>query len=141
MQKLAKLFSVLSLALVFGAVAANAQTVTKIEADIPFAFSVGDTELAPGKYNIHVTSSTAGTVAVRIAQKEGTGHWTALGLVNSDAATGDSVLVFDRYGNDRVLRQVKLNDSGISIGANRPRKVRLARNEKPATETVSVASN
>jgi hypothetical protein len=141
MHKLVKLFSVLSLVLVFTVVAANAQTVTKIDADIPFAFSVGNTDLAPGKYSIKVVSSTAGTVSVRIAQKDGSGQWTALGLVNSDAAIGESVLVFDRYGNDRVLRQVKLSDSGISIGANRSRKVRLARNEKPVTETVAIASN
>ena len=61
MHKLIRLFSILSFAVIFGGVAANAQSVTKVEADIPFAFSVGDTGLAAGKYEIRVTSSSAGT--------------------------------------------------------------------------------
>lgn len=140
MHKLIRFFSVLSFAVVFGAVAANAQSVTKFEADIPFAFSVGDTGLAAGKYEIRVTSSSAGTATVRIAQKDGSGRWTALGLVNGGAVRGRAELVFDRYGDERVLRQISLNDNGVAIGSGGGRRMRLAKNS-PQTETVAVALN
>ena len=140
MHKLIRFFSILSFALVFGAVAANAQSVTKVEADIPFAFSIGDTGLAAGKYEIRVTSSSAGTATVRIAQKDGSGRWTALGLVNGDAASGKAELVFERYGDERVLRQISLNDTGVAIGSSSGRKMRLAKNS-PRSETVTVALN
>jgi hypothetical protein len=140
MHKLFRSLAIVSLSLVFGAVAANAQSLTKVEAEVPFAFSVGQTKLAPGKYDIRVNKSSAGTATVQIAQKGGSGMGTALGLVNGNAVTGRAELVFDRYGDARVLRQITFNDNGISIGGRGSRKVRLARNAttKPETETVAL---
>jgi hypothetical protein len=138
MNKLIRFFSILSLAVICGAAAANAQSVTKVDAEIPFAFSVGDTTLAPGKYDIGVTAASAGTATVRISQKDGSGTWTVLGLLNGAAAQGKAGLVFDRYGDQRVLRQIILSHNGVALASNGSRKLRLARGiiSKPATETV-----
>jgi hypothetical protein len=140
MHKLIRLFSILSLAVVFGAVSANAQTITKVDADIPFAFTVGNTGLAAGKYNIKVVSNTAGTATVRISQKDGSGSWTTLGLINGDVATGSAALVFDRYGDERVLRQIATSNNAVAISGS-GRKVRYAKNSGSKPETVTVALN
>jgi len=52
MRNLGKLLLTLCLLTVGGGVVATAQvdTISQIEANVPFAFAVGDTKLPPGKY-------------------------------------------------------------------------------------------
>ena len=140
MHKFIRFFSILSLAFVFGAAVANAQSVTKVDADIPLAFGVGEITLGPGKYNIDVVASGAGTATVRISQKDGSGTWTVLGLMNGSTVQGKAELVFDRYGAQRVLRQINLNDNGVALASNGSRKLRLARDTstKQASEIVGL---
>jgi hypothetical protein len=60
MKNLGKLFLTLCLLAVGGGVVANAQIdgVSQIEANVPFAFTVGDTKLPAGKYNIRTAKET-----------------------------------------------------------------------------------
>ena len=141
MHKIIRSFSIFSLALIFTAVAANAQSVTKVEADIPFAFSVGSTSLAPGRYDISVTTSTGGTATVNISQKDGNGKWTLLGLANAEHTNGRAELVFDRYDDERVLRRIVFNDNGVSINARSDRKLRYAMSTGSSPDTVAVGGN
>lgn len=141
MHKLIRFFSILSFAVVFGAAVANAQSVTKVDADIPFAFSVGETTLAAGQYDIGVTASGAGTATVRISQKDGSGTWTVLGLKNGATTQGKAELVFDRNGDQRVLRQININGNGVSLASNGSRKLRLARDTRLETAAEIVGLN
>ena len=141
MHKIIRSLSILSLALAFGAFAANAQSTTKMGADIPFAFNVGTTTLAPGKYDIRVIASAAGTASVCISQNDGTGKWTILGLANTEHANGQAELFFDRHGDERVLRKIILGSNGITVSTNGSRKTRYAKGSKPSAETVTITAN
>jgi hypothetical protein len=134
-----KLLLMLCLSVVGGGVVANAQDadVSRIEADVPFAFAVGHTELPAGKYNLkRVNDKTPMLLAIQSVN----GGPTAI-FMTEDVQTRDdqlanqSDLVFDRVGDQYFLSQVW--ESGSAAGRMLPE----SKMEKRLARETSLANN
>ena len=128
MKYLGKLFLTLSLLVVGGGVVANAQidSVPQIEANVPFAFTVGDTRLPAGKYEIRTLDDNEPTV-LEISSVDG--H-TSVAFDTENATTRDdrlaskTELVFDKVGDHYFLYQVWVSgsESGSELVKSRLQK-------------------
>lgn len=123
MKQFIQLLSVLSLAVVFGAAAVNAQTSTKIDAAIPFDFSVGGKTISAGTYEFRVTPNSAGGAVVSIIDKNGDTVHTVLSNQSGGAAEAKSELVFETISGGKHLSKVVIGNLGISVPTSRVVKV------------------
>lgn len=115
MKRSIQTISFIALAFVFGGITANAQQATKIEADVPFDFIVGDRYLSAGVYVIRVAGVPSGAKHVEIRSKDGETHYTALAISNGDTGRGRSELVFERTDGRVVLRKILTEATGYSV--------------------------
>lgn len=114
-RNLGKLCLALCLLTVGGGIVANAQidTTTTIEADVPFAFMVGNTTLPAGKYEIKGLDDLTPGALVLSAVKRGkrvvfdTNNTES----NPERLHGKSELVFNKIGGKYFLAQVWAEDS------------------------------
>jgi len=126
----------IAIAAVLMATAAQAQT-TKVEADVPFNFVVGDRAYPAGEY----TLSNQGAV-LRIESAEQTSMAGVLTHACMEARPAKQTkLVFHRLGDTLFLYQIWV--AGDNYGREFPRsksEVRLAENHEKS-ENVIVAAN
>jgi hypothetical protein len=94
---------------------AQAQVVGNLEADIPFQFYAGNTELPPGKYIIHVLDDSD-LMTMEISSADG--KMSALFDVRdaeAKSAPAGNELIFNKYGNRYFL--AKLFDDSNPTGS------------------------
>ena len=133
MKRFIQIFSFLTLALIFSAATAKAQTVNKVDAKIPFNFSVGDKNYAAGDYKLKIQSIAAGGALVTIVDNEGNHLQSVLAVSNGDVSVGKAELRFDKQNGQRSLVGISLPNSGLQIGGARVQATTLTRNKvKPA---------
>lgn len=118
MNRFIQVTSLFAFAMIFTSISANAQTVTKLEADVAFDFSVGDKNIGAGKYEIRVTKNSAGGAAVSIVDENGRIVHSVMAMINGSIAKGKAELVFDRSGDRRVLSGIAMSDSGVTLPTN-----------------------
>ena len=131
-RNLGKLFLALCLLTVGGGIVANAQidTSVTIQADVPFAFVVGNTTLPAGKYVIRgIDDNRPGVLELRSVN----GRKTIVidtdnAEANPERLQSKSELVFDKVGDKYFLSQVWAEDnaSGSQLVRSRMEK-RLAK--------------
>jgi len=110
MRNLGKLLLTLCLLMVGGGVVATAQvdTISQIQANVPFAFAVGDTKLPAGKYEIKTLDDNSSNV---LELRSADGH-TSVVFDTQDALTrGEQIpskteLVFNKVGDQYFLYQI-----------------------------------
>jgi hypothetical protein len=95
---------------------ASAQT---MEAKIPFAFRLSDKVLAPGTYQVRVTTSS-GTPMISIAGAEMGQHVLSVGSANGSAkkawaSAGNAVLSFQCGANRCALSEVWMGNVGTPV--------------------------
>jgi len=98
----------------------HAQSSTKIEVSIPFDFTVGNSNLHPGKYTV----TARGTAALMIRSKDGGS--TAMRLTNAihnSEPSAKTKLVFRQYGERYFLSEV------WTVGENSGRQILQSRQE------------
>ena len=118
MKTIIQTVSFLALALVFGGITASAQNTTRIDANVPFDFIMGDHYFSAGEYVIRVIGvSSGGPRQVELRSKVGEIVYTALVMPNGDRGDGRSELVFDRTGDRAVLTKILTESSGYSVPA------------------------
>ena len=122
MRNLGKLFLTLCL-LAVGGVVANAQidTLTQIQANVPFAFSVGDTTLPAGKYQIRTPYDNVPSV---LELQSANGRTRVLfetvdAQTRADQPASKTELVFDKVGDQYFLSQVW--EAGSASGSELPK--------------------
>ena len=121
-KRLPTIFRAAGLIAVLAAVAVPAQA-GDIKATVPFSFSVHGRTLPPGTYSVS-TGMVQGTVFVR-----GFDHGAAsIATRLQSASNGDPMLVFYKYGDQYVLRQVWL-------GSGEGRELPKSRLERELMET------
>lgn len=98
-------------------VAANAQIIGTIDADIPFAFTAGNTTFPPGRYVIEAPDD-ADMMAVQLTSTDGR-YSVYLPVVPSESTTEPSQteLVFNKYGTSEFLHQIfeSGNRNGLQV--------------------------
>jgi len=118
MNRFIQITSLFAFALIFTSISASAQSVTKLDADIAFDFSVGDRTIEAGRYEIRVTKNSAGGAAVSIVNENGRIVHSVMAMINGSTAKGKAELVFDRSGEKRVLSGIAMSDSGVTLPTN-----------------------
>jgi len=115
MKKIIQTISFIALAFVFGGITANAQQATRIDANVPFDFIIGNQYLSAGEYVIRVTSPSGGAKQVEVRAKDGEILFTALAVANGDTGRGRSELVFERTDGRAVLTKILTDAAGYSV--------------------------
>ena len=127
MKKIIQIISFAFIALVFSAVAANAQSVQKYKAEIPFAFSLGDHNYEPGTYSITIARSATGTAIMTLVDNGGKSLQRV--VVSQTVGTSrESVLEFIRTGDQRSLSRIANADYGFTIHQSSKRSKTVAEN-------------
>jgi hypothetical protein len=102
----------------------------ELRAEIPFTFTVNKAVLPPGTYRVDLDNE-AGMIELRDM-----GHAAfALGIPFDDSRVREAKLVFHRYGDQYVLREIW---TGAGIGRDLPeprREKELAAAASPATHS------
>jgi len=103
---------VTALSIILGlSIAGFAGLTTRVTADIPFDFSVGNKKFSPGKYTIARGTSTQ-TLVIRDSENKE----SAVFLVQNASSRKDAkaMFVFNRYGDQYFLSQVWDGGAGDS---------------------------
>ena len=113
-----RLIAILGIFLGFAVVSVRAQAPSKVEVNIPFAFSAGKTTLQPGVYTIKRLSGDN----VTLRSTDGKSNVILNAPVTNNSSDPNTVerLVFERYGEDYALAQIWLTaDSGRQVWINK----------------------
>ena len=110
---------------------------TSMNANIPFAFSVGDKQLSAGAYEVRDVGR-----ATMIATRDGEGK--VLGIYQyAGPSNGETKLVFDKVGDRYFLRQIwtSVHGQGLQLPESKLEKEVQASNRESGSgaETVIVA--
>jgi hypothetical protein len=113
---------------------AQAQTTSsqKVDANIPFAFSVANTNLPAGKYTIAVVNPTSDRKILQIRSADGKSSAIVLTTGVIGKASDDAKLVFHRYGDQYLFAQAQMAGDTVSLAAV---KSRAERAKKALTST------
>lgn len=106
MKKIIQVCSFLTLAILFSAVAAKAQTVSTFNANIPFEFKVGAKSYQAGDYQLSISTTVTGGAVVTIADTEGRRFQSLLVSRTEEKTTGKPDLVFTNANNGRLLSRI-----------------------------------
>lgn len=101
---LTMLMLLLTMALVTAVASANGQSQHKLNARIPFEFTVGDKTLAAGQYEINAIGITQDALAIR--GRESNDSVIRLVMTKEPQKNKQARLVFHRYGNAYFLSEV-----------------------------------
>lgn len=104
---------------------------SKIGADIPFAFAVGNNEYPAGAWTFERSASTAGLYTLRDRNGKPVAMVMTTGLGGNDQF-GPPRLVFHRYGTEYYLAEIwRSPGSGARLRAGSAEKKLLASGQRP----------
>jgi hypothetical protein len=132
-QRLLPLLVLSVFALTIFAGKAHAQIVGDLDADIPFQFHVGNTQLPAGKYRIHIVEDSDLNSMEIISADGSTSALFEVQESDANSAPAKSELIFNKYGNQYFLS--KLFDEGNPSGS----QLIESRYEKKVSKTAAVA--
>lgn len=115
MKRVIQICSMLVLAAVFSAAAAQAQTLDRINAKIPFDFNVGEKSYDAGEYIIKTSRLSDSTVQVSLSDGKGNTLQTLLVFSAGEAAGGEERLVFTVYDGRHYLAKIMTNGKGLLL--------------------------
>jgi hypothetical protein len=140
MKKLIQITAILSLLVIFSAVSAQAQTVNRYEANIPFDFNIGQKSYPAGIYVVKTAKLSDSCVSLTVQDKEGNKLQTILVAASGNVSKKQPELVFNRYENQRYLAQLLTHDARISIVMSKDEKrVAKQRREKNSSSQIALA--
>jgi len=118
----------------------KAQTLTYgLRANIPFAFSVGNTQLPAGKYSVSRVLPNSGDSVIAINSLSGKGSALRTTIpVTAGTPRDKATLVFHRYGDQYFLSQVWA--AGVSTGLTFTRSRSERELQEKQNESVGLAA-
>lgn len=104
----AKLGLLVVMTMIVAGTSAHAQTLQyRLNANIPFDFTVADQKLPAGEYSIQRSESNSGDLVVQISSKDGETIVTRITIpVQTIEPKRVGRLVFHRYGDDYFLNEI-----------------------------------
>ena len=133
MKKVIYIVSFLVMVLAFGGVAANAQSATKIDANIPFDFVVGDKVLSAGKYVIRLRRAPSGAQAMEVRNSDNKVVYDAFALENGDRGKDKAELVFDKSNGQATLAKIRTEGKGFTVPVEKSADVIAAKERKKSS--------
>lgn len=130
--------SYLLVVIILAAVSASAQT---YQVHIPFDFVSGGKDFDKGDYTIRLKNPTSLATIFSLSNDEGQELQSAAATQNRRVSdNGKAFLVFDRYGDDYVMKQMAAPDFGFWTPKTKRTRtsVKITQNSRPDRETVSI---
>ena len=119
MKNIIRLVSFLSFALLLGGVTANAQSsTTKVDADIPFDFVVGDRSMPAGKYVLRISPNSTTVKVLEVRDKDNEIVYSGLITTSGDRNSSRTELKFDRIAGQAVLAGIVTAQNGYEVGTS-----------------------
>jgi hypothetical protein len=111
----------------------------RIVAQVPFEFMVSNTMVPAGKYTVQLTQP--GTKLLTISNRDAkVGLLSRTFIDENKTATSAITMVFNKYGDQHFLREIRLKDQTIyRLPLNKSEAELLARNA-PAAQEIVLAS-
>jgi hypothetical protein len=136
-------FSLVALAMLFIAVTVQAQSINSYRAHVPFDFVVGEENYEAGDYIIRFEQPGALATTLTVQNAKGRELQAAAVMRNGNTSKSDrSMLVFNRYGDNYVLRQIVSPGFGFWAPKSETATwVTISKKMRKKPETVSVALN
>ncbi|MEP7148705.1 MAG: hypothetical protein ABI857_07460 [Acidobacteriota bacterium] len=141
MKKLIQIGSVLSLIVVFTAVATFAQAGFGTDVNIPFAFTIGDRSYEAGEYNLKIDKLAIGTATLAIRDPKTDAFQRVLLSATGDSTAGDIRLVFDLIDGQGHLTTVKTPDRTYAVIRSRSERNAAKVRKEKASEIGGSASS
>lgn len=121
MKKLIQICSLLTLVVAFSFVSANAQTVQRFEADIPFAFNIGAKSYDAGNYVMKLSNVPAGKV-ITLENDKNEVLKTFFALERGDAPAKNSFLRFVRSDDETLyLSKIFTPEKSFALAGGSPK--------------------
>lgn len=115
MKRIIQLTSFLAIAFVLSTVNIYAQTATRIDANIPFDFVVGDKMFEAGKYVLRIQRQASGARTVDLYDTKGRVLHSAFALESGDTAKGEANLGFSKIAGINALTAIRLDSKGYKV--------------------------
>lgn len=115
MKKIIQIVSFLALILVLAGADVQAQNSTRIEADVPFDFVIGDRSFAAGKYVMRIRRVPSGADLFEVRDAKNRIVYEAFGLSNGETGDGKAHFIFNREEGVAKLSKVATGVKGITI--------------------------
>ena len=112
MRAIIRSFLVLSLTLVFGASISSAQG-TRVDAEIPFDFTIGDTTFAAGKYRLSVVRLYGSVHSVTLRDETGKLIHNSTAVQNGSSVPDNPDMVFAVVDGQHYLDKIRTQDCGF----------------------------
>jgi hypothetical protein len=138
-RKVYGVLTMLAVALIVSVPMVQAQTPSRLRADVPFAFSLADKSMPAGNYEIRSLSDRLLEVWNLDIQH---GQMLMKQISVQDDNVHNAKLVFHKYGDQYFLSQIwdGRSNSGVELAvSNREKEERIAQNGLQEPETVVVA--
>ena len=131
-----------------GVFALNAQAQTsapqKVQANIPFAFNVGDKTLPAGLYTVAVVNPTSDRKVLQIRSADGHASAIVQTMLGRGSLADGAKLMFRRYGDRYFFAQLEMSSDATKLGVARSRAerstARTFKQLKRPTENTVVAA-
>ena len=117
-------YTIMTITMLVGimSISARAQNnATRLSANIPFEFSVGNQTMPAGEYTITCTNPTSDLKVLQLRTRDG--HESVMLRTSSVIrnAPGDAKLVFNRYGNQYFFAQAWFQADSTGMQASKSR--------------------
>lgn len=126
MKKIGFIFSILFFAITIP-IAAQAQSLGKVKADVPFDFGFGGKAYAAGSYRFQISENTTGTAVIALQDAQGNVLDTIFSIPAVSSLSGEPDLKFDASTGVRSIKSVVLNYVSYSVPALRPLNASVTR--------------
>ena len=140
MRAIIRTFLVLSLTLVFGASISYAQAGTRIEANIPFDFTIGDKTFAAGKYDLSLFRLYGSVHSVTLRDNTGKLILNTTAIQNGSNARNKSDMLFAIVEDEHFLDKIRTPDCGFVFNRS-SRDKRNAKASRVSVPTTGSAPN
>ena len=113
MRNIISTFLVLSFIAIFGTISVFAQDGTRVDADIPFEFTVGKTTFAPGKYRMVLTSVNGSVYNVSLFDAGRKRIFNTIAVRNPSTNRHRSEMVFAVAESGHLLETIRTPEMGF----------------------------
>ena len=132
MKKIIQIVSFLALIFVMAGADVQAQGTTRIDANVPYDFAIGDQQFAAGKYVLRVRRAAGGASVAELRDSRHRIVYEGFVMDSGDTGNGKANLVFDRSGSMAKLTQIRTGEKGFAINesASSDRTINVASKKK-----------
>ena len=130
MKKFIYTVSLLAIMLAFSGTSVLAQSATRIDAQIPFDFTIGGETFEAGKYVMRVQRTSGGAEKLVVRDAKNRVVYETFMLQNGDATSDKPELIFDRIGGQAVLAKIRLENMGLGLPTDKDANLTLAAKER-----------